>query len=264
MLHLCPKCPAYVCLLERALFLPSSLLALHLRHSVLTLKGWDFFMSLLSCHTYLLPPLKSECKESSKCRCILPVCWGCNPDSGNMGCSSMKLLGCGAALESLSSSQQPAVQCSWWACSSRAGILTVLGLRHFGHWLGSLAVRMSLSASPLWIAFTELGSLAPSITIRLLAGKNLMQVVVSVAGGCMRVVTSRDHAAWQVLRREIRDFSRGGHQNWGCGNAWARSLDGPADLPQHWGSDHNHCSWSVDIQELQCWVWEERKNNKET
>lgn len=96
----------------------------------------------------------------------------------------------------------------------------MLGLRHVGHgWLGSLAVKMSLSASPLWIAFTELGSLAPSITTRLLAGKNLMQLVVPVAGGCMRVVISRDHAAWQVLRGEVRDFSRGGHQNWGCGNA---------------------------------------------
>lgn len=107
------------------------------------------------------------------------------------------------------------------------------------------------------------GSLAPSITIRLLAGKNLMLVVVSIADGCMRVVSSRDPAAWQVLRREIRDFSRGRHQDWGCGKTCARSLDGPADLPHHWWSDHSHCSWAVDTQELQCWVWEERKNNKE-
>lgn len=61
-----------------------------------------------------------------------------------------------------------------------------------------------------------------------------MQVVVSVAGGHMRVVTSKDHAACQVLRREIRNFSRGGYQNWGHGKACARSLDGPADGSQHW------------------------------
>lgn len=92
----------------------------------------------------------------------------------------------------------------------------------------------------------SLGSLAPSITISLLAGKKLVLVVVWVAGGCVRVVTSRDHAAWQALRREIRDFSRGQHQNRGCGKACARSLDGSADLPQHWWSDHNtrHELWT--------------------
>lgn len=47
MLHLCPKCPAYVCLSESALLFLSLLLALHLRHitetySVLTLKTGDF------------------------------------------------------------------------------------------------------------------------------------------------------------------------------------------------------------------------------
>lgn len=87
MLHLCPKCPAYVCLLESALFLPSFITACIASEtfSVLSLKIGDFFMPSLSCQIYLLPPLKSECKESCKCRCILPVCWGYRADSGEQG-----------------------------------------------------------------------------------------------------------------------------------------------------------------------------------
>lgn len=68
------------------------MLALYLRHitetySVLPLKIGDFFMLLLSCQIlkYLLSPLKSECKESCNCRCILPVCWGYRPDPREHG-----------------------------------------------------------------------------------------------------------------------------------------------------------------------------------
>lgn len=42
-------------------------------------------MLLLSYHIYLLPLLKSECKESCKFRCILAVCWGYRPDSREHG-----------------------------------------------------------------------------------------------------------------------------------------------------------------------------------
>lgn len=159
MLHLCPKCPAYVCLLESALFLPSLLLALHLRHitetySVLPLKIGDIFMPSLSRHMYLLSPLKSECKESCKCRCILPVCWGHRADSREPGMLQHEAFGlwCFSGKPLI----LPAVQCSSCACYSWAGSPTVLGLRHFGHnCLCSLAVEMALGASPLWIAFTE-------------------------------------------------------------------------------------------------------------
>lgn len=182
-----------------------------------------------------------------------------------MECSSMKLLGCGGSLERLSSSQQPAVQCS--------RVLVIAGLEFPLCWvsgtLGTIGCAVWQGGWPSVPALCGLpsqsvGSSAPSRTIRLLAGKILMQVVVSVAGGFMRMVTSRDHAAWQVFRTEIRDFSRGQHQKWGCGKACARSLDGPAELPQHWWSDQNHCSWAVDTQELRGWGQEERKKNKET
>lgn len=215
---------------------------------------------------YLLSPLKSECKESCNCRCILPVCWGYRPDSKEHGMLQHEAFGPWCFLWKAShphSSQQCRAPC----------VLVTAGLEFWLCWVSGILGRIGCAAwwqwrCPLVPVLCELpsesvGSLAPSIPIRLLAGKNLMQVVVSVAGGCMRVVTSRDHAAWQVLRREIRDFTRGQHQNWGCGKAYARSLDGPADLPQHWWSDHNQCSWAVDSQEVQCWVREERKKNKE-
>lgn len=221
-------------------------------------------MPLLSCHIYSLPPLKSECKDSCKCRCILPVCWGYKPDSREHGMLQHEAFGL-------------------WCCSGKPLILTAASsavllvcLFQLG-WnsdsVGSRALWAWLAVQP---GSEDVPQCQPSVdclhrawlfssllTIRLLAGKSLMQVVVSTAGGCMRMVTSRDRAAWQTLRRGIRDFSRGQHQNWGCGNAWARSLDGPAGLLQLWWSDHSHYSWAVDTQELQWWVWEEFKNNKE-
>lgn len=139
---------------------------------------------------------------------------------------------------------------------SASHVLVTAGLEF---WLCCVSVTLGTIACAAWqwrcpsvptlcgLPSQSLGSLAPSITISLLAGKNLVLVVVSVGGACVRVVTSRDLAAWQALRREVRDFSRGRHQNWGCGKACARSLDSPADLPQHWWSDHNtvHELWTA-------------------
>lgn len=104
--------------------------------------------------------LKSECTQSCKCRCVLPVCWAYRPvcrEHGMLRHQAFKhwcLLP--LALENLSSSQQPSVQCSLYACYSWAGIQTVLGLRHFGeNCLCNLAVNMSLCASPPRTALTE-------------------------------------------------------------------------------------------------------------
>lgn len=166
MLHLCPKCPAYVCLSESALFLPSLLLASHLSHiieiySVLPLKIGYYFMpffimSYIFAANLSVICLKSECKESCSCRCILPVCLGYRPGSREHGMLQHEAFGLSLSLERLSSSQQPAVHCSSCPCCSWAGIPSVLGLRHSGHdWLCSMAVKMPLSANPLWIAFTQ-------------------------------------------------------------------------------------------------------------
>lgn len=43
------------------------------------------------------------------------------------------------------------------------------------------------------------------------------------------MVPSKDYAACQVLRREIRNFSTSGYQNWDHGKSSARSPAGPAD-----------------------------------
>lgn len=83
MLLLCLKCPAYAYLLGSTFFLPSLPLALHLRHitSVLPLKIEDFFNAFLVMPYIKMfaAPLKSECTQSCKCRCVLPVCWGYRP-----------------------------------------------------------------------------------------------------------------------------------------------------------------------------------------
>lgn len=96
----------------------------------------------------------------------------------------MKLLGCGASLESLSSSQQ---------CSA-PHVLVTAGLEVQLCWVsGTLGTIACAAWQWRWPSVPALcglpsqspGFSAPSITIMLLAGKSLVLVVVSVAGGCL-------------------------------------------------------------------------------
>ena len=195
MLHLCRKCPAYACLLGNTLFLPSLLLTLHLRHiiSVLLLNAEDFFYTFL-----IIPyikmfaaPLKYECRQSCKCRCVLPVRWGYRSVCRERGVLRHQAfqLWCllPLALETLSSSQQPLVQCFSKGGYSWAGVQTRLGLRHLGRaacaaWQWTCPSVPALRGLPL----RSTGFSARSIPAQ--AGKSPVQVVVSVAGGHMRVV----------------------------------------------------------------------------
>lgn len=133
------------------------------------------------------------------------------------------------ALETFSSSQQPALLL---VCVLRLGWSSnCVGSQAF--W-GELPVQPGSECVPLRQPSEDCPSRALAFWVapyqlKLLAGESLIQVVVSVAGGCMRVVPSKDRAARQVLRREIRNFSRGGYQNWGHDKARARSPHGPAD-----------------------------------
>lgn len=148
--------------------------------------------------------LKSECKENCSCRCILPVCWGYRPGSREHGMLQHEAFGLSVWKGSHPHSSQ---QCT------APRVLAAAGLEFWLCWvsgtlgtIGCAAWQWRCPSVPTLCGLPShsLGSLTPSITIRFLAGKIPMQVVVSVAGGCMRVVTPCSLARFK--KREKRLF----------------------------------------------------------
>lgn len=98
MLHLCCKCPTCTCLLRSTLFLPSLLLAFHLRHisSVLPLKIKGFLC--LSYAICLLPFLNLSADRATNAGVSYQCDGVIGQSAENMGCCVIKLLSSGKPL----------------------------------------------------------------------------------------------------------------------------------------------------------------------